>query len=141
MSTLTESSLKDLLPKRNVTTPAPEVAGTVPIGPSDALIFDPDENITYDPLQRLNVNETSTGQGGISTSMPTDPPFSNTIDLAEAEPKKSSSSGFSLWIFLIAIVLILSIVVFFVVRGNLSSSSSQTSAAAPAATSFNTMYR
>ena len=130
MSTLSESSLRALLPQRGPATGAatePSIAGTIvntnppASGPGDALIFDPDENITYDPLQTMTrTNEVpSAPQVTINRSR-------NVIDVEPTTaPASSGSFGMGFWIVLVAGLLILSFVVFLFMRSSSSGPASQ----------------
>lgn len=148
MSTLTTESLRALLPPPNTAPPKEEApAGAIPAtGANDALIFDPDENITYDPLQRLNVTpQIPAPQSGMATSIETRPPpaATNTIDLAAddttSKAATSGGGGMFVWVALVAVLMIISFVIFFLVRGN-SLGSSAAQQATPAGR-FDAVYR
>jgi len=125
MSTLSESSLRALLPQRGQTTTEtqPSIAGTVvnsnppASGPGDALIFDPDENITYDPLQTMTrTNDVPQAPQITINRMPS----RNVIDVDPAPPQPNSGFGMGFWFILVAILLILSFVAFLFMRSSSS---------------------
>jgi hypothetical protein len=130
MSTLSESALRELLPKPDTDqvpgTPVPtQVPGTIPItnppaqGPGDALIFDPDENITYDPLQLLPRNPPPADPVATQTFSPVT--SGNVVDLETTPAPTSSGMGWKFWVILVAAVMALSLIAFFVIRSSMQS--------------------
>lgn len=136
MSTLDESSIRQLLPTPNTETQAPTetpIPGTIQntnppaTGAGSALIFDPDENITYDPLQASRTTpEIPAAPAPVETSAPLG---SNVIDLETTPPPSSGNGmGWKFWVILVAILMVVSLVVFFVMRSSMSSSPPQAQA-------------
>jgi hypothetical protein len=137
MSTLDEASIRRLLPKPDIGTPAPSetpIPGTITntnppaSGPGDALIFDPDENITYDPLRATP----TTPEVPLMTQPNITQPMtssSNVVDLETTPPPSGDGMGWKFWVILVASILVLSLVVFLIVRSTMSSGSQQTAQA------------
>ncbi|MGA1563833.1 MAG: hypothetical protein ACO35C_04350 [Pontimonas sp.] len=137
MSTLDENAIRALLPKPNVAAPAPPVATSIPgtiantnppaQGSGDALIFDPDENITYDSLQTMQRtgNETPfVPQYNVPSVQTTSSP--NVLDLAPSTQAATASgyvSSLKFWVMLIASILIASFVIFLLMRSSKPSAS------------------
>lgn len=129
MSTLSESALRALLPKPDLApTPPPptRVPGTIvntnppATGSGDALIFDPDENITYDPLQTLPREQRDPAPVITQTLAPV--PSGNIVDLeTETAPASSGGMGWKFWVILVAAVMVLSLIAFFVIRSSMQS--------------------
>lgn len=133
MSTLDENAIRALLPKPNVQVPVqppsdptePAIPGTIvntnppAQGSGDALIFDPDENITYDSLQTMQttgneipfVPQYSGGSAPVASTP-------NVLDLAPAPTTAASTmvSNLKYWVILVACILILSFIGFFLMR-------------------------
>jgi hypothetical protein len=131
MSTLSESALRELLPKPDTDqvpgTPAPtQVPGTIvntnppAQGPGDALIFDPDENITYDPLQLLP-RQSSAPKPVVTQTRPL-APSGNVVDLETTPaPTSSGGMGWTFWVILVAFMMVVSLIAFFVIRSSMQS--------------------
>jgi len=130
MSTLDESAIRQLLPTPNTVTQAPSgtpIPGTIQntnppaSGLGDALIFDPDENITYDPLQASRTTpEIPAAPTPVETSAPLG---SNVVDLETTPPPSGDGMGWKFWVILVALLMVVSLVVFFVMRSSMSSPS------------------
>lgn len=146
MSTLSESAIRDMLPTPGGGAPPPPpttpIPGTIPntnppaAGPGDALIFDPDENITYDPIQTMQ-RTSDVPPAPVMPSAVT--PSKNVIDLEPETTPPPSGMGMAFWIVLVAVLIVVSIVIFFVVR-SMSSGRAAPSTAAAASSSFDQMY-
>ena len=139
MSTLDEASIRRLLPKPDIGAPAPTqtpipgtIANTNPpaSGPGDALIFDPDENITYDPLRATPTTPEVPPMTRPMTTQ-TNTSSNNVVDLETTPPPSGDGMGWKFWVILIASILVLSFVVFLIVRSTMSSGSQSQSAQAP----------
>jgi hypothetical protein len=112
--------------------PSTPIPGTIPntnppaAGPGDALIFDPDENITYDPLQTMQRTSDVPPTPVIPEAVS---PSRNVIDLEPTTPAPSGM-GMGFWVVLVAVLIVLSIIVFFVVRSMTPSRAPTTTTAA-----------
>jgi hypothetical protein len=129
MSTLSEGALRAMLPPpQNIvptqpppTQPPGTIRNTNPPaqGPGDALIFDPDENITYDPLQTLPREPRAPAPVVRPVRSPL--PSGNVVDL-ETTAAPDSGMGWKFWVILVAAVMVLSLVAFLVIRSSMRSS-------------------
>jgi len=135
MSTLTENTLRSMLPQPNVQSSQsqpdsvslraslPTIPGTIQntnppsSGPGDALIFDPDENITYDALQTIQ-QTTPQNNVPIVASAPIQPPSSNVLDLQATTAPSKLPSQMYLWVIGIVAVIIISLIIVFLMKGN-----------------------